>query len=140
MAAPVPSSALLSSLVESSEDAILAEDLDGRVTLWSPGAQRLFGYLAREAVGQSSQLIVPAECRDEDAAARARARGGHRVPACETVRADRSGRPIPVSLTVSPICDARDVVVGVVQVLRDVTERLHLEREAVHLAAVVQSS
>jgi PAS domain S-box-containing protein len=132
--------ALLHAIVESSEDAIIGETRDGVITLWNPGAERLFGYTAAEAIGQSTQLIVPETLRAEAQATRSQALHGVRLEHCETMRSTKSGDSVEVSLTISPIHDAAGQLVGLSQILRDVGQRREIERRAAHLAAVVQSS
>ena len=97
--------ARLAAIVESSEDAILSKDLTGRIRSWNAGAQRMFGYSAEEAIGQSISLLVPPERREEEAETLQRLRRGERVEHRETVRVAEDGRRINVSVTVSPITD-----------------------------------
>jgi PAS domain S-box-containing protein len=132
--------ALLQGIVESSEDAIIGEDREGIITLWNPGAQRMFGHTSAEAVGQSSQLIVPTDRHAEARQVRRRVLSGERVEHYETIRSGKSGRPIEVSLTASLIQGVNGQQLGISQILRDIGERRKIERQAHHLAALVQSS
>ena len=110
-------------IVESSEDAIVSKSLDGVIRTWNVGAERLFGYSASEAVGQSITIIIPPERLDEERIILARLRRGERVEHFETVRVARDGRPLDISLTVSPIRDRDGHVIGASKVARDISER-----------------
>jgi diguanylate cyclase (GGDEF)-like protein/PAS domain S-box-containing protein len=114
--------ARLAAIVTSSADAIIGVTPAGVVTDWNPGAETMFGYPAREAVGQTVvDLIVPAECASEDVAVLARISHGESVLAFETVRLRRDGRRLNVSVTASPIRNREGVIVGASKTLRDVT-------------------
>jgi PAS domain S-box-containing protein len=119
---------LLSSIVESSEDAIVSKNLDGIITTWNSGAQRLFGYSREEAVGQSIYLLVPPERREEEASILARLRRGERVEHLITERVRKDGTRVYVSLTVSPIRDGSGQVIGASKIARDMTEVVLAER------------
>jgi PAS domain S-box-containing protein len=113
----------LASIVDSSGDAIFSEDLDGIIVSWNRGAQRLYGYSAREALGQSIALVIPPELRDEEPAMLARIARGEHIENYETLRRCKNGRLIEVSLTVSPVRDAAGRIVGASKIARDITER-----------------
>jgi len=113
----------LASIVEFSDDAIVSEDLDGVITSWNKGAERLFGYLAEEAIGKPVTILFPPECLREQYVILARIRRGDRVEHYETVRRCKDGSLIDVSLTVSPVRDAEGEVVGASKIARDITER-----------------
>jgi len=115
--------ARLAAIVESSQDAIISKTLNGVIRTWNTGAERLFKYSAEEAVGRSITLIIPPERLDEEKEILARLAGGERIEHYETVRMDRNGRRIDLSLTVSPIRDAEGRVIGASKIARDVTER-----------------
>ena len=115
--------ALLAAIVDSSDDAIVGKTLDGIITSWNRGAEQIFGYSAPEAVGQHIFLIIPADRRAEEIEVLARLSRGEKIDHFETLRQTKDGRQIPVSLTVSPIRDARGVIVGASKVARDITER-----------------
>ncbi len=117
---------LLSSIVESSGDAILSKKLDGTITSWNDGAARLYGYQAEEIVGRSVETIVPLDRLDEVHDIHARIREGKRVPPFETERVRADGMRVTVSLTVSPIFDALDRVIGASAIARDVSETKRL--------------
>jgi PAS domain S-box-containing protein len=125
--------ARLAAIVDSSFDAIVSKTLDGVITFWNHSAEQLFGYTAAEAVGQYIFLIIPPERRAEEEEVLARLRRGERIEHFETVRLTKDGRRIPVSLTVSPIRDARGRVIGASKVARDISERV-LAQEALRRA------
>ena len=127
--------ALLSSIVESSADAIVGRTLDGRIVSWNPAAERLFGYTADEAIGEPVSLIVPPERRDELSGILAHV-GQGRVSVCETVRLTKDGRRLDVALTVSAIKDASGRVIGASSIARDITARRRAERTTRALAQV----
>jgi PAS domain S-box-containing protein len=128
--------ALLSSIVESSEDAIVGRTLEGRIVSWNPAAERLYGYTAEEAIGRSVSLIVPPERRDELPGILIRLHHGHRISNFETVCLTKAGRRVDVSLTISPIKGASGRVTGASSTARDITGRLRAERTARALAQV----
>jgi PAS domain S-box-containing protein len=119
----------LAAIVESSDDAIFGEDLDGIVISWNAGAERLFGYAAAEMVGGPITLLVPPDRRREESEILARLRRGERVDHFETVLLARDRRWIDVSLMISPLRDSYGRIVGVSKIARDITERKHLEQE-----------
>jgi PAS domain S-box-containing protein len=113
----------LSTIVQSSDDAIVSKTLDGTILTWNGGAERIFGYTAREAVGQRITILIPAERMDEETYVLDRIKHGERVDHFETVRVTKDGRRLDVSLTVSPLRDEEGQVVGASKVLRDITAR-----------------
>jgi PAS domain S-box-containing protein len=115
--------ARLAAIVDSCDDAIVGKTLDGIITSWNAGAQRIFGYDQDEAIGQHITLIVPVERHAEEGEVLARLRRGERIDHFETVRQTKDGRRIDVSLTVSPIRNAKGRIVGASKVARDITER-----------------
>ena len=119
----------LASIVESSEDAIVAKDLEGRITAWNAGAERLFGYTAREIVGKPISTIMPEDHKGDMMAILDRIRRGERVEHFETVRVRKDGTPLIVSLSVSPIRDASGTIVGASKIARNITERREAERK-----------
>ena len=126
-------SARLAAIVDSSDDAIVSKTLDGVITSWNRGAERLFGYTASEAVGQPIFLIIPEDRREEEMEVLARLRRGERVDHFETVRRAKDGHAVHISLTVSPVRDSHGVIVGASKVARDISERL-LAQEALRRA------
>ncbi len=121
--------ALLAAIVESSEDAIVSESLDGRITSWNAGARRLFGHGAEDALGQPMTMIIPPEHRHEELHILDRLAKGERIEHFETVRIAKDGRRIDVSLTISPVRDRNGRVVGASKVARDVSERKRMEAQ-----------
>ena len=119
--------ATLAAVVDSSEDAIIGKDLDGIVTSWNAGAQRLFGYRAEEMIGQSITRIIPPDRRQEETNILQRVRRGEPVTHFDTVRIGRDNRPIDVSLTISPIKNAKGNVIGASKIARDITQRRRIE-------------
>jgi PAS domain S-box-containing protein len=118
---------LLAAIVESSHDAIVSKSLNGVITSWNKGAERLFGYAAEEAVGQNITLIIPPERRDEERTIVEQLTRGERVDHFETVRMRKDGSLLDVSLTISPMKDASGRVVGASKLARDITERKRAE-------------
>jgi PAS domain S-box-containing protein len=119
--------ALLAAIVESSDDAIVSKTMDGVITSWNGGAERMLGWPAEMAIGRHIMLIVPEERRAEEDEVLARIRRGERIHHFDTVRVTKDGRLIDVSLTVSPVRDATGRIVGASKVARDVSERRRLD-------------
>lgn len=117
----------LAAIVESSSDAILAMTLEGIITDWNAGAERLYGYAAADMIGNSVTLLIPPDRRHEEADILARLRRGDSVEHYETVRRRKDGGDIHISLTVSPIKDAEGRIVGASKIARDITERKRAE-------------
>jgi PAS domain S-box-containing protein len=132
--------ARLAALVDSSDDAIVSKTLDGIVTTWNGAAERMFGWTAAEAVGQSITLIIPLDRRFEEDEVLARVRRGERVHHFETVRITRDGRLVEVSISVSPIKDARGRIVGASKIARDISGRRRLEKERAQVLAREQDA
>lgn len=109
-------------VVESSNDVIVTKSLEGTITGWNAAAERLFGYTADEAIGQSIDLVVPSDRRSEVRAILERVRQGDRVKTHETVRTAKNGRQILVSLSVSPIRSRGGAIIGATKIARDLTE------------------
>ena len=122
--------ALLASIVDSSDDAILSKTLDGIVTSCNSAAETIYGYRADEIIGQPFSILVHEDRPEEVTDIVNKIRRGDRVEHYETVRVRKDGRKITVALTVSPIRDAAGRVIGASSIARDVTERKHVEEEA----------
>lgn len=118
----------MAAIVESSEDAIIAKNLEGVIIAWNRGAERLLGYSADEIIGQPISRLMPPERRDDMNSILGRIRRGERVEHFETVRVTKSGHHVPISVSVSPIKDGNGVVVGAAKIARDISERLRAER------------
>jgi PAS domain S-box-containing protein len=119
----------LQGIVESSDDAIITKTLDGIVTSWNPGAERVFGYSAAQAIGQPIQIVIPPDRAEEEPAILARLARGERVDHFETVRVRADGALIDVSVTISPLLDGSGRIVGASKIARDITERRAHERK-----------
>lgn len=118
----------MAAIVESSDDAILSEDLDGIIQTWNPGAERMFGYTAEEIVGRSITTLMPPERAHEEGPFLARIRRGLRVHHYETIRRHKDGRLVEVSLSLSPVRDATGRIVAAAKIARDVTEHHSQQR------------
>jgi len=130
----------LAAIIESSEDAIASKDLDGIITSWNKSAERLFGWTAEEIIGQPVTLIIPPELHHDEPIILGKIRSGERIEHFQTVRVHKSGRLVHVSLTISPIKDAKGNIVGAAKIVRDITRQKKLEEAARRLAAIVESS
>jgi PAS domain S-box-containing protein len=117
----------LAAIVEFSDDAIIGKDLKGIITSWNNGAEKIFGYSAREMVGTSIMRLIPSARRDEEKQILARIRRGEGMRHFDTLRRTKDGRLINVSVTISPIKDAAGKVVGASKVARDISERKQAE-------------
>ncbi len=112
----------LAAIVESSTDAIVSKSLDGVLTSWNGGAERLFGYRPEEAVGQHVSLVIPPQFRDLETELLARVRNGERIASFETIRRRKDGSDFDVSVTLSPIMNDAGDVVGASSIARDITD------------------
>jgi len=125
--------ALVSSIVETSYDAVVTKDLTGIVTSWNPAAAQLFGYSAAEMIGNSIRVLIPPDRQAEEDDILARLRRGERVEHFETVRIAKNGRPMNVSVTISPLRNAAGTVIGASKIARDVSALRAAESERVRL-------
>ena len=121
--------AQLAAIVESSDDAMIGKTLDGTITSWNKGAERLFGYTAEEAIGQNIVLIIPPDHRTEEAEILERLKRAERIEHFDTRRVRKGGRVLDVSIAISPVKDAGGQVVGASKVARDISERKRVEKE-----------
>jgi PAS domain S-box-containing protein len=113
----------LSALIESADDAVISKTLEGVITSWNKGAERLFGYTAEEVIGKPVTILIPPEHIDEEPGILARLRAGERIEHYETVRMRKDGSLLNISLTVSPIRTPDGSIIGASKIARDVTER-----------------
>jgi PAS domain S-box-containing protein len=113
---------LLASIVNSSDDAIISKNLDGTITSWNNGAQRLFGYAPEEIIGQSIFKLIPEDRKDEEPKIIDRLKRGERVDHFETVRVRKNGESFPISLTISPMRNTAGIIVGASKIARDISE------------------
>src|SRR4051812_17843083 len=128
----------LAAVIESSDDAIVTKNLNSVIQSWNRAAERMFGYTAEEAIGQSIRMIIPADLQQEEDEVLARIRAGGMVDHYETRRLRKDGSEVLISLTVSPIIDQNGVVIGASKIARDVSERARLVREAQLQATVAE--
>ena len=124
----------LAAIVESSNDAIIGETLDGIITTWNKSAERIYGYPAEEAIDRSVNMLVPRERGQELLEILARVKRGEMIEHMETVRLRKDGRPIHVSLVVSPIRDVTGKIYGASAIARDITQRKQLESEVLQIS------
>lgn len=120
--------ARLAAIVETSDDAIVSKSLEGIIQSWNAAAERIFGYTADEVVGQSINLIIPPELQDEERLILERLRQGERIEHFETVRLNKKGEHVDISLTISPIRDAAGQLIGASKVARDIRQRKRTEQ------------
>jgi PAS domain S-box-containing protein len=124
----------LASIVESSDDAIVSKNLDGIITSWNSGAERVFGYTAEEAIGQPITIVIPQDRQDEERVILTRIRRGERIDHFETIRQRKHGSLIVVSLTVSPVKNAEGKIVGASKIARDITQQKRSQEQIATLA------
>lgn len=132
--------ALLAAIVADSDDAIVSKDLKGIVRSWNAGAERVFGYTAAEMIGKSITVLFPPDRLDEEPRILERLKRGERVDHFETVRIRKDGRPIDISVTISPVKDGTGRVVGASKVARDVTSIRRMQRAQEELLAREQAA
>ena len=130
----------LAEIVDTSDDAIIAKDLEGIIHSCNAGAERVFGYPAAELVGQSIRMLIPDDRQSEEDEILQRIAAGERIDHLETVRVRKDGRSIHVSVTISPIRNAAGEVVGAFKIARDITEQKRAQTERAYLAAIIDSS
>jgi PAS domain S-box-containing protein len=118
----------LAAIVTSSDDAIVSKTLDGIITSWNAGAERLFGYAEGEIVGRSILTIIPEDRHAEEHDIIARIRAGERIEHYETVRRRKDGSLVDISLSISPIVRGDGTIVGASKIARDISERRHTEQ------------
>jgi len=115
----------MAAIVEGSDDAIISETLEGVIASWNPAATRMFGYASEEIIGKSAELMIPEDRAGETEAMVEQLNAGKHVVHCDTERVRKDGATIPVSLTVSPICDAEGTLAGASVLSRDMGELKH---------------
>ncbi len=121
MTSPELAASRLAAIVDGSFDAIVSKDLNSIIQTWNAAAERLFGYSAEEAVGQSILMLIPPNLASEEAEIIARIKSGERLESYDTIRRRKDGTLIPVSLTISPIKDAEGRIVGASKIARDIS-------------------
>ena len=118
----------LAAIVESSGDAIISKDLNGKITSWNKGAESLFGYRSDEVIGQAITILIPRDRRDEEPGILERIRRGESLEHYETVRRRKDGTVFDISLTVSPIHDEKGRIIGASKIGRDITVRVQNDK------------
>ncbi|UXN75976.1 PAS domain S-box protein (plasmid) [Devosia sp. A8/3-2] len=116
-------------IVQSSDDAILAKDINGTIVSWNAGAERLFGYTAEEAVGRPIVMLIPKDRENEEPEILSRIRGGERIEHYETIRRRKDGSLVEISISVSPIRSRDGRIIGASKIARDITERRRAEEQ-----------
>ena len=129
----------VAAIVENSDDAIISKTLDGVILSWNPGAERLYGYTAAEAIGQPVTMLIPSDRPDEEPHILEQIRSGQRVDHYETVRVRKDGTIIDVSLTVSPVRDATGRIIGASKIARDITARRHSAEQLREQAEIIET-
>ncbi len=119
----------LAAIVESSDDAIIGKTLDGTITSWNKGAERIYGYKKNEVVGKPITILAPDDREDEILGFLEQIKGGESVKTVETVRRKKDGDTIPVSLTISPIIDKEGDIIGASTIVRDISDRVKAAQE-----------
>jgi PAS domain S-box-containing protein len=132
--------AMLAAIVDSSNDPIFRETLEGIITSWNRGAEQMFGYSAAEAIGQHVTLIIPPELHAEEEDVLSHLHRGEKIDHYETLRQAKDGRKLNILLTVSPIRDRRGRIIGISKVAHDITARKQADEERERLAAIIDSS
>jgi len=135
-----PAALRLAAVVESSDDAVISQGLDGIIETWNRAAERLFGYTAAQAIGHPIDLIVPWDHRPDEETVIARVLHGEAVTHFETAAMTKSGAMVPISLSISPILTPDGKILGLSRIARDLSVQKALERQAFRLAAIVDSS
>jgi PAS domain S-box-containing protein len=130
----------LVSIIQSSDDAIVSKNLDGIITSWNKGAERVFGYTAEEAVGQPITIVIPQDRQGEEREILTRIRSGERIDHFETVRRRKDASLTIVSLTISPIKNAEGKIVGASKIARDITEQKRGQEIRQELSNIVEAS
>lgn len=116
-------------IIQSSEDAIISKSLEGIIQSWNPGAEKIFGYTAQEAIGHPMLMLFPPELQHEEADILARIRAGERIEHFETTRQRKDGKLIHISSSMSPVLDGAGVVTGVSKIARDITHTVETQRQ-----------
>jgi len=118
---------LLASIVDSSDDAIISKTLEGVITSWNAGAERIFGYTAKEAIGQHISMIIPRDHLDEETSILARLNRGERINHFDAIRVRKDGTKLEISLSISPVRDSAGKIIGAAKIARDISERKRFE-------------
>jgi PAS domain S-box-containing protein len=131
--------AILTAIIETSDDTIISKTLQGIITSWNPAAERMFGYSETEVIGKHISLIIPPDRLEEETFIIGQIAQGKRVYHFETVRVTRDGTLIPISLSISPIKDSRGTIIGASKIARDISEQLAAQEERARLYEQVKT-
>ncbi|MCW2926643.1 MAG: hypothetical protein JWM86_611 [Thermoleophilia bacterium] len=131
---------LLAGIVDGSDDAIVAKDMQGHIIAWNPAAQRLFGYTEEEAIGAHIGMLIPEALKGEDQRVLDRVLEGNQMEHYETQRLTKDGNAVEVSVRVSPLKDADGVIIGASKIIRDIGQHREARRREAQLAAIIASS
>jgi PAS domain S-box-containing protein len=129
----------LAAIIESADDAIISKTLDGVITSWNEGAQRIFGYTAEEVLGKPIAILIPDDHLNEEPGILARLKAGERIEHYETVRRRKNGTLVEISLTVSPVRDGSGKIIGASKIARDISERKRAEEALAEQAEVIET-
>lgn len=121
--------ALLGNIVDSSDDAIISKTLEGVITSWNKGAEKIFGYSPAEAIGKNIRMLIPPEIIEEEDMVISKIKRGESVLHYETVRLSKEGRRVSISLTISPIKNKKGVITGASKIARDITEQIDARKK-----------
>ena len=119
---------LLSAIVQSSDDAIVSKNLDGVIMSWNHGAERIFGYNEAEIVGKSINTLIPAYLQHEENTIISEIKAGRTVDHYQTIRVTRSGKEVPISLTISPMRNKAGQIIGASKIARDISDKIQREQ------------
>ena len=127
----------LAAIVDSSDDAIISKTMEGKITAWNRGAEKIFGYAASEVMGKPMLLLFPPERVQEESDILARVARGEAVDHFETTRLRKDGKKIDISATISPIRDSSGVIIGASKIARDITEYKRVEEDLREKASIL---
>src|SRR5690606_30028695 len=120
--------AILSEIVQSSDDAIISKNLDGIIMSWNGGAQRIFGYTEDEIIGKSINTLIRSYLKNEEETIIHEIKEGRKVDHYQTIRVDKSGKEIPISLTISPMHNKLGQIIGASKIARDLSDKIQREQ------------
>ncbi len=119
---------MLSEIVQSSDDAIVSKNLDGIIMSWNPGAQRIFGYSENEIIGRPINVLIPSYLRHEEETIIREIKEGRKVNHYQTIRVTKSGKEVPISLTISPMRNKQGQIIGASKIARDISDKIQREQ------------
>ena len=120
--------AILSQIVQSSNDAIISKNLDGIIMSWNKAAEQIFGYTESEMIGKPIDILIPAYLQKEETTIIREIKAGRKVNHYQTIRIDKWGKEIPISLTISPIYNGAGEIIGASKIARDISERIQRDQ------------